>query len=43
MYGLPAGTKKKLAVVERWPLAEIRLYFAYYTYCFLNFLVAIVK
>ena len=34
--------QKKLVVVERWPLAEVRLYFAYYTCCFLNFLVAIV-
>ena len=39
MYGLLAGTKK-LVVAERWPLTEIRLYFAYYTYCFLNFLAA---
>ena len=39
MYGLPAGTKKPI-VVERWPLAEVRVYFAYYTCCFLNFLVA---
>ena len=41
MYGLLAGTKK-LTVVERWPLAEVRLYFVYYTYCFLNYLIAIV-
>ena len=41
MYGLPAGTKKPI-VVERWPLAEVRVYFAYYTCCFLNFLVVIV-
>ena len=33
------GTKKQV-VVGRWPLAEIRLYFAYYTCCFLSFLVA---
>ena len=31
MYGLPAGTKKcgrcrEVAVVERWPLVEVRLY-----------------
>ena len=25
MYGLSAGTKK-VAVVERWPLVEVRLY-----------------
>ena len=41
MCGLLAGTKK-LVVVESWPLAEVQLYFAYYTCCFLNFLVAIV-
>ena len=32
MYGLSAGTKKsgrcrEVAVVERWPLVEVRLYF----------------
>ena len=28
MYGLSAGTKKRkeVAVVERWPLVEVRLY-----------------
>ena len=33
MYGLLAGTKK-LVVVESWPLADVQLYFAYYTCCF---------
>ena len=31
MYGLSAGTKK-VAVVERWPLVEVRLYYHYYCY-----------
>ena len=36
MYGLSAGTKKsgrcrEVAVVERWPLVEVRLYIYIYT------------
>ena len=38
MYGLSAGTKKsgrcrEVAVVERWPLVEVRLYFSHLLQC----------